>query len=235
MRHCSERRYAVADVGNCAGSTAAAGDVCRTRAVNSAVRTLCTARTEFHNRSAFRRADNSVCLCRDEALMVDCEKKHCFDKLRLHNRTFHLNNRLAGENRCSLLNRPYVALKFKVFKIVQKLAAEHIFGAQKSYVAFVKMKIFKIINQLFNACHNGKSASVGDFAEEHIKANFSVAKAFFKVAVCHGDFIKICEHCVICVIFHKLSLKCLRKPKTADVKRLVHILALGFFHCFVVF
>ena len=56
--------------------------------------------------------------------MVDCQQNHGFNELSLHNRAFNSDDRFTGENRSSLGNAVYIALKFKILEIVEKFLAE---------------------------------------------------------------------------------------------------------------
>ena len=96
----------------------------RPRSEISRVAALRAPRSEFHNRSACRRADYPVSLCCYKRLMVNREQQHSFNHKRLHCRTANRYYRLMREDRRSLGNRPYIAGKLKVREVFDKRFVE---------------------------------------------------------------------------------------------------------------
>ena len=124
MRHGAERRDGEVTVTDGAGGAAAAADEGRARAVDRAVRPLSAAGTELHHSTALRSADDPVRLCRDQALVVDGQKQHGFNELRLDDRPAHRDDRLARKNRGALRDCPDIAAEFEIGKIGEKLLVE---------------------------------------------------------------------------------------------------------------
>ncbi len=127
----------------------------------------------------------------DQALVVDGEQHHGFDKLRLHHRPAHGDNRLMRENRRTLRDRPYVAGKFKMAQIIEEFLAENLLGAQVFDVRLGKRKVPEVIDQLLNAGHDRQAAAVRDFPEEHIEIGDLVAPAVGEKPVGHRQLVKI--------------------------------------------
>ena len=194
VRHGAERRNAETAVADGAGSADAAADICGTRAINGAVKALCTAGAELHNRSAVRSAHDAVCLRCDEALVVDGQQNHGLHKLCLNDRAAHGDDRLTREDRRALRHSPNIAGKLEVLQIIEKLFAKNVLGAQVIDILLRERKLTQVIDELLHACHNGKSAAVRHFAEKHIKVADGILKTVGKIAVCHSDLIEIRQH-----------------------------------------
>ena len=56
------------------------------------------------------------------------------------------------------------------------------------------MEIFDVVDDLLQTGRDGKAAAVGALTEKDVKVADPVGKAGFKVAVAHGQLIKIAEH-----------------------------------------
>ena len=82
-------------------------------------------KTKFKYGSALSGTDNSVSLCRNESLMIDCEEKKCFNKLSFNCRRFDCHNRLVRENRSSLGNCINITAEFEVSQILKKLLVKN--------------------------------------------------------------------------------------------------------------
>ena len=83
------------------------------------------------------------------------------------------------------------------------------------------MKVFHIFHQLLQPGADSESAPVRDFAEKHIKDRHSVLHPVEEVAVRHGEFVVVGQHCqvffghaelrpfapsVLCAFIHPLHL-----------------------------
>ena len=183
MCHCTAGGNTVKLVCKCAGCTLAAADICSSCTVNCGICTLSTARTEFKYGSALSGTDNSVSLCRNESLMIDCEEKECFNKLSFNCRRFDCHNRLVRENRSSLGDCINITAEFEVSQILKKLLVKNALALEIFDILVFKMKFPDVFNSLFKTCHNRKTAVVGNFAEEHIKIDILFIKTVFKIAV----------------------------------------------------
>ena len=208
VRHRSQRHNAVISVRDRAGCTGAAADISRARAHDRRVRAMRSAGTEFHDRSALCRAHNAARLGRNHTLVVDAQKHHRLDELCLHHRSSDGHDRLMREDRRSLRHRPDITLELKITQIRKKIFAENIFAAQICDVLIRKSEVLEIVDELFQTRHDRVAAAVRHSAEEHIEIRDIVRHAGFKIAVCHGDFIKICEHRQIHSLVHWIFLLC---------------------------
>ena len=61
-------------------------------------------------------------------------------------------------------------------------------------VTQIERKILEIVDELPDARHDGKAAVVGDMAEKHVEPRDLVAHTVFKIAVCHGQLVKVRQH-----------------------------------------
>ena len=194
MGHRAERRHAEAAVADRAGRADTAADVCGARAVHRAVEALRAAGAKLHDRASVCRAHDAVCLCRDQALVVDAQQNHRFDELRLNDRAANRHNRLTRENRRTLRHRPDVAHKLKAAQILEKFLAEDLLRAQILDVLLRKGKVLQIIDELLDAGHDGKAAAVRHLSEKHIEITDRILKAACKITVRHRDFVEIRQH-----------------------------------------
>ena len=133
--------------------------------------------------------------------MVYCEENHRFNKLCLNYRSFNRNNRFARKNRRTLGHRPHIALKAEIFKIIKKAFRKNTLTPQKRNIVIVKSELFEVFYKLLKSRHNGKSATVRNFSEKHIKNSNLVSAAVLEISVCHCKFIKVGKHRVI---YHKI-------------------------------
>lgn len=67
--------------------------------VYRAVEALRPSGAKFHHTAALSGADNPVGFCGDQALMVDAQKQHGFNKLCLDDGAAHSDDRFTGEYR----------------------------------------------------------------------------------------------------------------------------------------
>ena len=125
--------------------------------------------------------------------MVDGQQHHGFHQLRLDHRSAHRDNRLAREDRRPLRNGPHVTAEVEVAQIIEEGVA-HALLFQQRKVRFAEGQILKIVDQLPDTGHDGKAAVVRHMAEKHVEPRDLVAHAVFKIAVCHGQFVKVRQH-----------------------------------------
>ena len=69
---------------------------------------------------------------------------------------------------------------------IQKTLRKELFACQVIQVSLGEMEIFQIIDGLFQTGADGESATVRDFAKEHIENCPFVLQAHFQIAVGHG-------------------------------------------------
>ena len=112
---------AVELVGDGAGRSPAAADVCGPGAGDGAVGALGPAGAELQHRAPLGRPDDPVGLGGNQALMVDRQQGEGLDQLGLDGRCPHRHHRLPGKDRRALRHRPDVAGKPEIPQILQKL------------------------------------------------------------------------------------------------------------------
>ena len=191
VRHSAERRDAEAPVADRAGRADAAADVRGARAVHRAVKALCAAGAEFHHGAAVCRAHDAVRFRRDQALVVDAQKDHRFDELRLNHRPAHRDDRFAREDRRAFRHRPDVADKLEIAQVFEELFAKDVLGAQVLNVLVGEGKVLQVIDELLDARHDGEAAAVGNLAEEHVEISDRILESAYKITVRHRDLIEI--------------------------------------------
>ena len=211
VRHGAARRDLVVAVGQHAGRALAAADVGCARAVDRTVVALCTARTELEHGPALGRTGDAAGLGSDQGLVVDGQKDHRLDKLRLHHRPGNRHDRLTREDGRALGHRPHVALELEMGQVVQKLLVKTAAAAQVIDVLLCKVQVLKIMYELLHARHHGIAAAVRHPAEKHIEIGAPVAHPFLEIAVGHGELIKVGQHGQVFVVHHNL-LPLINKP-----------------------
>ena len=189
--HCGDAVVAVRDR---AGRAAAAADIRGARAEDGAVGPLCAPGAEFHDGPPRSRAHDAVGLRGDEAFVVNRQKEHRLDKLRLHDGAAHGQNRLAGENRHAFRHGPDIARKAECREILQKFLIKEAAAAQVVDVLLRKVQIFQVLDHLLHAGHDCEAAAVGHFAEEHVEVRNAVAHAVDEITVGHCQLIEVGQH-----------------------------------------
>ena len=126
--------------------------------------------------------------------MVDGEQDHGFHELCLNHRSRNGDQWLAGEYRRTFRHCPNVTLELKMSEIVEECFGKAAASAQVFDIFFSKMQVFEIVDQLLNASHDGIAATIRDATEKHVKICAAIRDSFFKIAMCHGKFIKVGQH-----------------------------------------
>ena len=132
--------------------------------------------------------------------MVDCQKDHRLNQLRLNNRAADANDRFAGKNRRAFRNRPYVALKLEIPQVVDKFRREESPPVQICQVGLSKMQIREVFDDLFETRQDCETAVVGNIPEEHVVDGDLIAHPLLKISVSHRQFVKIDEQRQVAVI-----------------------------------
>ena len=197
MCHGAHSRYAEQHIRYGTGCGGTAADIGSSCPVDGSVIPLGTTGTELHYSTATGCPGDPVGLGGDERLMVDGEQQHSLQQLRLNHRSANDHDRLVGEDRCALRHSPDIALKVEVCKIVQKLLAENSSAAQIVDILLIELQILHIVDELLQACKDGKAAIVRDFPEKHIEYRNGILLAALKIAVRHGQLIEVDEHCQV--------------------------------------
>mgnify|MGYP000370404057 CR=1 FL=1 len=108
-----------------------------------------------------------------------------------------------GEDHGSFGNGVDIAGKFKISQIFQEILFKDPSGAQIIDVLGIEMEILDVFDDLLQPGCDGEAASVGHIAEEHVEvADLVGIPLRLKVAVAHGQFVKITQKCVVHVFLH---------------------------------
>ena len=183
------------------GSAAAAADVGGAGAGNGAMDALCAAGAKLQHGAALGSADDAVGLGGDEALVVDRKQGKGLDQLGLNGRGANHHHRLTGEDGRALRDRPDITGKLEVAQILQELLVKQVLSPQVLDIVLIKVEVLDVIDQLLQACGNGKAAAVGHIAEENIEIGNSILVTSLKITVAHGQLIEIAEHGHIQLLF----------------------------------
>ena len=125
--------------------------------------------------------------------MVDSQQYHGFYELGLYHRSSDGDDRLVRKYRSSFRNCPYVALELKFSEILQKIFAEKVFTSQIFDILIGKLEIPQIVDHLLYSGHDRISPAVGHSPEEHIKIGDIICHTCLKIAVGHGELVKVCR------------------------------------------
>ena len=82
----------------------------------------------------------------------------------------------------------------EILQIVQEALVKDAAAAEIGEVVLRKMQIADILDHLLQTCRNGKAAAVRNIAEEDVKIADLIRLPVHKVAVAHGQLVKIAEH-----------------------------------------
>ena len=98
--------------------------------IRSGIWSLCAAKTELHDGSALCGVADPGGFGCNQTLMIDDAQNGGFHKLRLHDGSDNLYNRLSRENQRALRHAVDIAVKMKICKIVQKIRIKNTGAAQ---------------------------------------------------------------------------------------------------------
>ena len=82
----------------------------------------------------------------------------------------------------------------EVLQIGQKFLAEKVPAPQIGDVLRREVQILNIINQLLQTSGDGKAAAIRHPAEKDVKVGDMILVTAFKVAIAHGQLVKVAEH-----------------------------------------
>ena len=171
--------------------------------INTSIRTLGTAQTEFHNAIALCGIADPRCLGCDQTLMIDDIQDRSFYKLGFHDGSDHLDKRLSRKNDCSLRNGINITRETEICQIVEKIRIENTKTGKVTNIMVGKVKILDVFYKLLQSGGNGITAVTGIVAVKGIKDNSFVAVLVLEVALHHGELIKISEQGQVLSV-HKL-------------------------------
>ena len=202
MGHSAAGRHAEQLVGNGAGRALAAADKGRPCAGDGSVGTLGPAGAEFQHHPALRGPDDAVGLGGDEALVIEDQQQEGLHQLGLNGRGPDGDYRLPGEDGRTLRNGPDIAGKPEIPQIIQELFRKEVLAPEIVNILFAEMQVFNIGNDPVQARTDGVAAVIRDLPEKDVKVGNPVLKARLKIAVAHGQLIKVAEHGHIELIRH---------------------------------
>ena len=194
MGHGSPGGNPVHFIGQGAGRTGTAADIGRSGADNGPVRPLGPAGAKLQHGTALGRTDDSIGLGGNHGLMVQGQKHIGLDELGLNGGGADGQNRLLGKHRRALRHGVNVPGKAEISQIVQKILVKNVLFPEKCNVLPVKMQLLDVLHNLLQARRNGIAAPIGNRPEEHVKVGDFILKALLKIAVSHGQLIKVAEH-----------------------------------------
>ena len=174
-------------------SAHATRDDCGARAVNRGVRSLRSPAAELHHAVALCRTHNACGLGRDETLVVDDVQNRGLDKLRLHNRSNHLDQRLARENDRALGNRVDVTGEAEVPQVVEEGGFEHTETFEICNLILRKVQVFDIVNYLLEPGANRVAVAFRVGAVKHVEDDSLIDILVFKIALHHRELIQVCQ------------------------------------------
>ena len=191
--HGAQRGDAVFGFADRAGRAGNAADVGCPRAEDGRGCAVGSAGTEFHDRPAFRSPHDAVRLRGDQALVGDQQQRHRLDELRLDRGASDHDDGFVGEHRRALGHRPDVAGEFEMTQVIQEFVAESLLF-QERQIVFRELDVLQIVDEGFEACRDDVAAVFGISAVEQVEINDLIAHPFQKIAVCHGQLVKVGEH-----------------------------------------
>ena len=126
--------------------------------------------------------------------MVDGQQREGLDELGLDGLGPDDDHGLTGKHRGSLRHGVDVAGEMEVLQIGQKFLAEKVPAPQIGDVFRREVQILNIINQLLQTSGDGKAAAIRHPAEKDVKVGDMILVTAFKVAIAHGQLVKVAEH-----------------------------------------
>ena len=172
----------------------AAANVGSTGTQNGSISTLSAAGTEFQNSTAFGSTNHTVGLGGDEALVVDTQQQVGLDELGLNSGGTDRQDGLIGEHGSTLGHCPDIAGEMEISQIRQELLAEELPATKVFDILRGEVQVLNVLDDLLQTGSDGKAAAIGTTAEEQIEIGNPVLIAGGKIALGHGQLVKITEH-----------------------------------------
>ena len=126
--------------------------------------------------------------------MVDGQQREGLDELGLDGLGPDDDHGLTGKHRGSLRHGVDVAGEMEVLQIGQKFLAEKVPAPQIGDVFRREVQILNIINQLLQTSGDGIAAAIRHPAEKDVEVSDMILVTAFKVAIAHGQLVKVAEH-----------------------------------------
>ena len=154
-----------------------------------------------------RRADDAVCLRRDQGLVVDLREQRRLDELGVEQGRGHAEDRLVGVHDRALGQRGDVPAKTEAREIVEKIVRKKAQRMEIIDVGGVKVHVLNVLDDLLESRKDGKAAVVRVPAIKSVENDAVVRAAAEIVAVGHRHLVKVHHHgdVSLIVLFHNSS------------------------------
>ena len=126
--------------------------------------------------------------------MVDTQQQVSLNELRLNGGCTDGDDGFLGEHRRTLRHCPDITCEFEIRQIGKKFLTEQIPAAQVLDVFGREMKILNVLDDLLQTGGNSKSTAIGTPSEKQVEIGDAILIARGKIALTHGQFIKVTEH-----------------------------------------
>ena len=126
--------------------------------------------------------------------MVDGQKCKGFNKLRLNGRGTHHDHGFLREHGCAFGHGVDITGKAEIAQIVEKFFTKQVLRAEIFDIFLIKVQIFNVVDQLFQTCGNGETATIRHGTEIKVKIRDAILVPGFEVTVAHGQLVKVTEH-----------------------------------------
>ena len=200
MGHGAASGNAVHLIGERAGRTGAAANICRSCTNNRRICALSTAGAKLQYSASLGCPDNPAGLGGNHGLMVQGQQHISLYQLRLNGGGTNRQNGLTREYRGSFRHCINVAGEVEVPEIGQEALVENVLFPEEFNVFLVKMQLLDILHHLLQTGCDGKAAAIWHIPEKYVKIGDLLAEALFEIAVAHGQLIKIAEHGKIALV-----------------------------------
>ena len=136
--------------------------------------------------------------------MVQGQQQERLDELGLDGRGADRQDRLMREDWRALGHRVDIPGEAEGPQVVQKRLVKHAAAPEIGKIRLGKVQVVDIVDHLLQARRDGKAALIRAAAEKDVKIGDGIGHAVDKIAVAHGQLIKIAEHGQIrrCFLFH---------------------------------
>lgn len=175
------------------GGAHASADHCGPGTIDSCIGTLCPSETELHDPIASGGKAYPGCLGGDQALVVYDVEQSRFDELGFHDRSDDLDQRFSGKDNSTFRDCINISRKTEILQIVKKVLRKDIQSGQVAYVFLGEMKVFDVLDSLFQPGSYGLAAASRVGAVKNIKNYSFILVLVLKIALHHGELIKIGE------------------------------------------
>ena len=143
------------------GCADAPGDHGSAGAVDPGIRSLGTAKAEFHHAVSLGSMDDAGRLGGDQALMVDNIQNGGLHQLGLHDGSDDLHHGLPGKDHRSFRDGVDISCEMIAPQIIEELFRKQTGGTQVLDVFVIERQLFDIVNYLIQPCGDGIPIAAG--------------------------------------------------------------------------